>query len=68
MKIDLPCKLEERVSEKTGNPYIVVVIQLTPTYEKRLFLDPAEIELAIMTYGNNHSQDRKSTRLNSSHE
>ena len=35
------------------------MIQLTPTYEKKLFLDPAEIELAIMTYGNNHSQKIK---------
>lgn len=57
MKIELPCRIEKRVSEKTGNDYIVVVIQLTPTYEKKVFLDAAEIELAVMTYGN--SQNHK---------
>lgn len=59
MKFELPCKIETRVSEKTGNEYVVVVIQLTPTYEKKVFLDAAEIELAVMTYGNNHNQKIK---------
>lgn len=59
MKFEIPCRIEERVSEKTGNPYVVVVIQLTPTYEKKVFLDAAEIELAVMTYGNSHSQKIK---------
>lgn len=36
--------LEERTSKK-GTTYKCVVLKLTPTYEKLVFLDPAEIEL-----------------------
>lgn len=40
------CKatLETRISQK-GNEYQVLVIKLTDTYEKLVFLDKAEIEL-----------------------
>jgi len=37
-------KLEERTSKK-GKKYTVLVIKLTDTYEKLVFLDKAEIEL-----------------------
>ncbi len=37
--------LETRTSAKKGTTYKVVVIKLTPTYEKLVFLDKAEIEL-----------------------
>lgn len=37
--------LEERVS-KTGKPYTCLVIQLTPTYKKVVFLNDAEKVLA----------------------
>ena len=43
MKLD--CSLKEAISEKSGKPYVYVSIQLTPTYEKKVFLDTAEIEL-----------------------
>lgn len=43
-KINVPCTLEERVS-KSGNNYLVLIIRLTNNYEKRVFLEPAEIEL-----------------------
>lgn len=36
--------LETRTS-KAGKTYTVLVIKLTPTYEKLVFLDKAEIEL-----------------------
>lgn len=36
--------LEERTS-KEGKPYQVVVIKLTDTYEKLIFLEKAEVEL-----------------------
>ncbi|MDO4962611.1 MAG: hypothetical protein Q4E75_00705 [bacterium] len=36
--------LETRTS-KSGNEYQVVVIKLTDTYEKLVFLDKAELEL-----------------------
>jgi len=37
-------RLEERTSKK-GKKYTVLVIKLTDTYEKLVFLDKAEIEL-----------------------
>lgn len=43
MKVN--ASLETRHSDKSGNDYQVVVIKLTPTYEKLVFLDKAEIEL-----------------------
>ena len=36
--------LETRTSKK-GSDYKVLVIKLTPTYEKLVFLDKAELEL-----------------------
>lgn len=44
-KINVPCTLEERVSTKSGKPYLVLIIKLTNNYEKKVFLDTAEIEL-----------------------
>lgn len=43
MKVN--ASLETRHSEKSGNDYQVIVIKLTPSYEKLVFLDKAEIEL-----------------------
>lgn len=37
--------LETRISKKSGNPYQAVVIKLTPTYEKVVFLEKAELEI-----------------------
>jgi len=42
--IDIKATLETRTSQK-GNEYQVLVIKLTDTYEKLVFLDKAEIEL-----------------------
>ena len=42
--IKLDATLETRKS-KSGNDYQVVIIKLTPTYEKRVFLESAELEL-----------------------
>ena len=42
--MDLKCTLETRTS-KEGKPYEVIVIKLTETYEKLVFLDTAEKEL-----------------------
>ena len=46
--MDLKCRLETRTS-KEGKPYEVIVIKLTDTYEKLVFLDSAEKELIKMT-------------------
>lgn len=42
--MEVKATLEERVSQK-GNPYKCLVVKLTDTYEKIVFLEPAEIEL-----------------------
>lgn len=42
--IDIKATLETRTSQK-GNEYQVLVIKLTDSYEKLVFLDKAEIEL-----------------------
>lgn len=44
-KQEVTATLETRISEKKGTTYQVVVIKLTPTYEKLVFLEKAEIEL-----------------------
>ena len=42
--MEVKATLEERTS-KSGNYYQVLVIHLTDTYEKLVFLEKAEIEL-----------------------
>lgn len=49
---DVKCTLETRTSEKTGREYRVLVIKLTDTYEKLVFLDNAELELLRVYYNN----------------
>lgn len=46
-KNNIPATLEERVSKK-GTTYKVVILKLTPTYEKPVFLEQAELELLKM--------------------
>ena len=46
--------LEERVSKKSGKSYKCVVVKLTDTLEKVIFLEPAEIELLQLKYGKNN--------------
>lgn len=48
--IDVRATLETRVSKKTGKTYQCLVIKLTDTYEKVVFLDNAEVELIKMNY------------------
>ena len=48
--IEVRATLETRVSKKTGKTYQCLVIRLTDTYEKVVFLDPAEIELIKLNY------------------
>lgn len=43
--MQVPAILEERISTKTGKPYLVLVIKLTNKYEKLVFLEKAEIAL-----------------------
>ena len=50
-KIQVPCTLEERIS-KSGNPYFVLIIKLTDKYEKKVFLDSAELELIKLKANN----------------
>lgn len=46
--IEVRATLETRVSKKSGKTYQCIVIKLTDTYEKIVFLDIAEVELIKM--------------------
>lgn len=48
--IEVRATLETRVSKKTGKTYQCLVIKLTDTYEKVVFLDNAEVELIKLNY------------------
>lgn len=48
--IEVRATLETRVSKKSGKTYQCIVIKLTDTYEKIVFLDSAEVELIKMNY------------------
>lgn len=48
--IEVRATLETRVSKKSGKTYQCIVIKLTDTYEKIIFLDNAEVELIKMNY------------------
>lgn len=52
-KHEISATLETRISEKKGTTYQVVVIKLTPTYEKLVFLEKAEIELLKLSDNDN---------------
>lgn len=45
--MDIVCKLEERVSKRTGEKYICLFI---PDLEKTIFLEPVEIKLLRSLY------------------
>lgn len=60
MKIQLPCYLEQKISEKTGEPFYWVIVRLTEkTSLKPIFLSGAELELALDRYGDNASKKIK---------
>jgi hypothetical protein len=48
--IEVRATLETRLSKKTGKTYQCLVIKLTDSFEKVVFLDTAEIELIKMNY------------------
>lgn len=47
--MDVKATLETRHSEKSGNDYQVIVVKLTDSYEKLVFLEKSEIELLKLT-------------------
>lgn len=42
--MEIKCTLEEKTS-KNGKPYTVLLVHLTDSCTKMVFLDPAELEL-----------------------
>lgn len=48
--IEVNATLETRVSKKSGKTYQCLVIKLTDTYERVVFLDNAEVELIKRYY------------------
>ncbi len=55
---ELKATLVKRTSKK-GLEYECVMIQLTPTYEKPVFLESAELELLKMSTSDNKKPDVK---------
>lgn len=51
--MDVKATLETKTSKK-GTEYQVLVIKLTDTYEKLVFLEPAELELLKLNKNNNN--------------
>lgn len=54
--MNFTCSLEKRHSEKSGNDYMVLVIRLTDTYEKVVFLDNSELEILRLMKDKNSSK------------
>lgn len=48
--VNVPLSFEKRISNKSGNEYECLVLKLSDTYEKLIFLKPAEIELLRIKY------------------
>ena len=42
-------KVEERTSKK-GNPYTVLILDITDNYSKVIYLNDAEVELITLAY------------------
>lgn len=51
MEKEMKATLKEAISEKSGKPYQYISLMLTPTLEKKIFLEPSEIE--CIKYANN---------------
>lgn len=60
MRVELPCYLEEIYSEKKGKNYYVVTVWISEkSHLAPIFLNGAELELALERYGNNDSKKIK---------
>ncbi len=59
--MEIKCTLEEKTS-KTGKPYTVLLVHLTDSCTKMVFLDPAELEVLKLSKveSNNQNLDEKS--------
>ena len=47
--MEVKATLETRHSTKSDKDYKVIIIKLTDNYEKKVFLEPAELELLKVT-------------------
>ena len=39
INVELPCRIEERISAKTNKPYMVAIVTVTEDYEMELFIN-----------------------------
>lgn len=56
-EILLNASLQEKISNKSGKPYYVIEVELTPTLTKQVFLEQAEIEV-IKLYNSMNSASK----------
>lgn len=60
LNIELPCKIEENVSKKSGNTYMAVSIQITPDYALKFFPSSEQQAIIRMAFGTNKSKIKMS--------
>ena len=52
--MEFKCTLKEEISQKSGKPYTFLSIMLTPSLEKKVFLETSEIECLKLSYSKNN--------------
>lgn len=50
INVELPCRIEERMSAKTNKSYMVAVITVTEDYEMELFISREQQAVIHMAY------------------
>lgn len=55
--MEVKATLVEGIGKKSGKPYTALEIQLTDTFKKMVFLEPAELELLKLTKVQSNTQD-----------
>lgn len=50
INVELPCRIEERISAKTNKPYMVAIVTVTEDYEMELFINNEQQAVIRMAY------------------
>ena len=56
--IELPARLEQRVSKANGKPYICVIVKLNENVEKMFFLTDSDAEVVRLSYSNSGNSQK----------
>lgn len=58
LNVELPCRIEERISAKSNKPYMVVLVQVTEDYEMELFISREQQAVIRMAYAMASKQNK----------